>query len=344
MRKVTCTLTSVFIIGILVVGGTMADGRIEINQASVEAAGGFPFTITAPGNYALTGDLTVPAETNGIVIDTNWVTIDLNGFSVIGPASCSPQSCTSGSGFGIVPQNFLTDGARSTVHNGTVRGFSGVCLLLTSDSRIEDVLVSECGLIGISLLSGVATGNRVSDTGQEGMGMGASVAFAHNHIQNAGLGGGGERAVSGGRASAGNSCDDLSCTPRGERRYYLTPILHDGNEVLDACAVGFHMASLWELMDTTQLVYDAALGETAVDMGSGPPTGVHGWIRTGSFSEGSSLPGRGNCNAWTSDSVDDFGSISRPKNLWDDPSRTISPWDPDTNPCSAVFRVWCVED
>lgn len=55
-----------------------ADGRIEINQASVEAAGGFPFTITEPGSYVLTGPLTVPAETSGLVIATSNVTIDLN--------------------------------------------------------------------------------------------------------------------------------------------------------------------------------------------------------------------------------------------------------------------------
>ncbi len=83
-------------------------------------------------------------------------------------------------------------------------------------------MVSECGLIGISAGAGVVTGNRVLNTGQAGLSMAANTTFAHNHIAGAGLGGGPERAVEGGRASAGNSCDDFSCSPRGERRYYLT--------------------------------------------------------------------------------------------------------------------------
>ena len=57
-----------------------ADGRIEINQASVDAAGGFPFTISASGNYVLTGDLTVTSDVTALMITVDDVTIDLNGF------------------------------------------------------------------------------------------------------------------------------------------------------------------------------------------------------------------------------------------------------------------------
>ena len=40
-----------------------ADGVIEINQASVKAAGGFPFVISQPGSYRLTGNLDVTDAT-----------------------------------------------------------------------------------------------------------------------------------------------------------------------------------------------------------------------------------------------------------------------------------------
>src|SRR5271170_3750944 len=81
------------------------DGVVLINQSTVTAAGGFPYTITQPGSYRLSGNLTVPnVNTDGIVISVDNVNIDLNGFSIIGPAVCTgcPAKCTStGTGVGI---------------------------------------------------------------------------------------------------------------------------------------------------------------------------------------------------------------------------------------------------
>jgi hypothetical protein len=42
------------------------DGATLINQASVMAAGGFPYKITQPGSYKLSGNLVVPAGTSEI--------------------------------------------------------------------------------------------------------------------------------------------------------------------------------------------------------------------------------------------------------------------------------------
>jgi hypothetical protein len=53
------------------------DGQILINQATVMAAGGFPYKITQPGSYKLSGNLVVAGGTDGIdvnadnVVDTN---------------------------------------------------------------------------------------------------------------------------------------------------------------------------------------------------------------------------------------------------------------------------------
>ena len=33
------------------------------------------------------------------------------------------------------------------------------------------------------------------------------------------------------------------------RSFYLTMTGHDGNDVLTACAAGYHMASMWEIVD-----------------------------------------------------------------------------------------------
>ena len=68
------------------------------------------------------------------------------------------------------------------------------------------------------------------------------------------------------------------------KSYYVTKTSHDGSEALTACAEGYHMASLWEIFDTSNLRYDTQLGATAQDSGLGPPSisGLsEGWIRTG---------------------------------------------------------------
>ncbi len=92
------------------------DGTIEINQAKVLANGGnFPYPISASGSYRLTGNLTVPTGKDGIEVNVNNVTIDLNGFSITGPGT------SSGLPYGI---NAIGENA-VTVENGTVTGFGG---------------------------------------------------------------------------------------------------------------------------------------------------------------------------------------------------------------------------
>src|SRR5213079_870780 len=87
-------------------------------------APGFPVTLSVAGSYRLSGNLTVPDEnTNAIVVSADNVTIDLNGFSILGPVVCSgnPVSCnfTTGTGTGVI-----VDGLHPnlTLVNGTIRG------------------------------------------------------------------------------------------------------------------------------------------------------------------------------------------------------------------------------
>jgi hypothetical protein len=61
------------------------DGTVLINQSTVTAAGGFPYKITQPGSYKLSGNLTVPLDLDGIDVLADGVSIDLNGFAIVGP-------------------------------------------------------------------------------------------------------------------------------------------------------------------------------------------------------------------------------------------------------------------
>ncbi len=113
---------------------------IQINQAVVaanatnRATGGFPYMITQPGSYQLSGNLVVPAGVNGIGIAANNVTLDLNGFNItlLGPNIA-----------------IFTDNPQSTItiRNGTLTGPNGegaigVFFIFSTSVNVESLLVS----------------------------------------------------------------------------------------------------------------------------------------------------------------------------------------------------------
>jgi hypothetical protein len=139
---------------------------------------------------------------------------------------------------------------------------------------------------------------------------------------------------------------------RDQRRlYYLSQETRTGSNALAACAAGYHMASLWEIRDTSNLKYNTELGVASDDSGFGPPTSADGegdapgWIRTG-WDATSSGPGVGNCNAWTSDSSDALGTIVTLSANWSsiNTANPISPWLALSAECSSPQHVWCVQD
>lgn len=130
------------------------------------------------------------------------------------------------------------------------------------------------------------------------------------------------------------------------RSFYVTQTTHNGGEALSACASGYHMASLWEIHDPSNLRYDTQLGRTKDDSGFGPPSGTVGWIHTGNDAGALPLtPGTANCNAWQSVSGNDHGTtVSLPALQWLDSASVTVPWRPFTFPCNTNQPVWCVED
>jgi len=113
----------------------------------------------------------------------------------------------------------------------------------------------------------------------------------------------------------------------------------------EACAQGFHMASLWEIYDVSNLRYatDAEAGGDVLrrgDSGQGPPSATSGWIRTGNVSDDTSIGGEGNCNAWETDG---WGTIVRLQGTWHQNS-PIERWEALFSSCSFLQSVWCFED
>jgi len=93
-----------------------------------------PLTITEAGSsWYFAEDITTDGA--GITVQTERVTIDLMGFSLVG-----------GSGVGI---NADTSSGL-TVRNGTLQGWAATCLLSGNSARVEDLRVLSCGGSGIS--------------------------------------------------------------------------------------------------------------------------------------------------------------------------------------------------
>jgi hypothetical protein len=175
-----------------------SDGVIEINQTKVVAAGGFPYTISQPGSYRLTSNLDVtktgqanPQNLVAVHIVSDNVTLDLNGFAILGPAVCTgvPATCTSGSaGAGAGVQTFKS---AFVIRNGTVSGFgnNGVDAEISGPGIIEGVIARGNVNKGIALNLGTVRNCVASRNGGPGVQIGTNGAASGNSsLENGGSG------------------------------------------------------------------------------------------------------------------------------------------------------------
>lgn len=333
---------SVWFVLSLAPGVSAHEGMIEINQAAVEAGGitsgdtpGFPATLGESGSYRLTGNLTVAADVNAIVVLADHVTLDLSGFGIFGPNDCSSFPCTFSSGGNGV----FVQANDVTVRNGIISGMRAVGIASTSPlTRIESVRLFGNGLDG-AIVGPRSTVVESSIVGNGGMGLrvvGNGTIYSGNVIA-----GNFDAAVFGGRALSGNHCDDLTCSHVVVRQFLKSMSQGQADQATAACPSGFHMASLFDIMDPSAFSY---AGTKFVDTGEGPQTQLPAWIRTGSvFSETVDIIGRANCNSWTSNSPEHFGTVA---SLGWDNNLTMErfPWNVAVFPCDSFLPSWCAED
>lgn len=204
------------------------DGVVLINQSTVmNSGGGFPYKITQPGSYKLSGNLVVPANANvdGIDIQTDHVTIDLNGFTISGPVTCTGSgisiSCGQGQGTGIdAGSNDIT------IRNGSIAGFVIGAHFRGVNNLVEEIHASGNSLYGLIVSNGVVRRNTTALNGIYGI-----VAHASTVIENASTFNGayglsanqyviygsnafdfnGVHGVSGGLSQNNNVCDGTTC-------------------------------------------------------------------------------------------------------------------------------------
>lgn len=115
-----------------------------------------PATLDGPGSYYLVGNLTGVADQSGIIMTGEGVTLDLNGFSLIGVAG-------SLNGIEMVAHN-------SRVFNGTVRDWGGSGITIGTGALIESVHVDNCSSAGAEGGSGaVVRSSTFSNCGGNGL-------------------------------------------------------------------------------------------------------------------------------------------------------------------------------
>jgi hypothetical protein len=140
-------------------GGTGSETRIVISS--------LPFTIDSPGSYVFSGNLVFTGTTgDAITINSSDVTVDFNGYSLIGPgiAVCTCHGIAMGNYKNVV------------IRNGTVKLFGGhgICNSLSTSSgyRISKMRVHSNGLSGVYLEGNnhTVTQSTVYENGSAGSG------------------------------------------------------------------------------------------------------------------------------------------------------------------------------
>ena len=169
MRHGLVVFAFVLAAGVLL-GGDLDAGNLEppgppsptmktIYQVEPRTAISSPVTIAAPGSYYLTGDVFGVAGQVGINITSSFVTLDLNGFSLIG----GPGTLD-----GIRAQFAGTE--HLVIRNGVIRGWggAGISALIATDVHAEDLRIDGNGGYGMVVgprsivRNTTSTGNAVS--------------------------------------------------------------------------------------------------------------------------------------------------------------------------------------
>lgn len=162
------------------------DGVVLINQNTIinglpgcpgSNPGGFPIVICQPGSYKLSSNLIVTAgKADGIDMTSGGVTLDLNGFAIIGPVTCvlngTLSSCTGTGGRGIhvtlgafIAQNFA-------IRNGTVGNF-GTGIEMSPEiglhGIVEEITADNNSADGMDVIASVVRRCNTSFNGQGGI-------------------------------------------------------------------------------------------------------------------------------------------------------------------------------
>lgn len=138
------------------------------------------------------------------------------------------------------------------------------------------------------------------------------------------------------------------------RQFYLTEDIAYNGAAPDGgdgygegvCSLGYHFASMFELVDPSNLQYNPNLGATRTDSGMGPPSGMQGWIGTGGPKSYAATSGSANCYGWDTSGTGEYGTVVTLQSEWSSANNQydLHIWDAGIQECVTNQRVWCVAD
>lgn len=130
--------------------------RIPINATTTPGDANSVYIITQPGSYYMTGNLNGVGGKNGIKINSDNVTVDLNGFAVIGVAGSLDGINSAKSNLGV--------------RNGSIRSWGNHGVNLSNQNQILEALrLSDNGASGLSVgQNSVVKGCAASNNGSDG--------------------------------------------------------------------------------------------------------------------------------------------------------------------------------
>jgi hypothetical protein len=181
-----------------------AAAPVHAQMKLMKPAGGFPVKITKAGSYILGANLLVGVILpDAIKVSASNVSINLNGFGIIGPGA--------GSGMGVdaVGENNVT------VTNGTITAMGGAAISIGNNGTVQNVRIVGngvgsaggdgvvCGtgcLVSGSVIAGNANGDAISVTD-------ATSGYLNNIIT------GNLATVVGGTNMGGNICNGTATCP-----------------------------------------------------------------------------------------------------------------------------------
>jgi hypothetical protein len=168
-----------------------AQAQVGITQALATGSGigtgdspGFPVTIVNSGSYKLFSNLNPPSGVDAIDITADFVTLDLNGYTIAGYETCSivPPNIGATCVIGSFGTGVSSTGANTTIKNGAINGFStGLYLAGGADAADISKLALSQNDIAMYLSSYGAILQDVQEyLGTYGLVLGANAIQVHN--------------------------------------------------------------------------------------------------------------------------------------------------------------------
>lgn len=225
---------------------TEVEPRTAINAANTPGDANSTFRIAQPGSYYLTGNVTGAAGRHGIEIAASGVTIDLNGFELIGVPGMGAFDGVNASGAGL---------SDLVVRNGSIRGWgdAGVDLSTAAavNCRLERLSISNSAGHGISVVGpAVITGCTLRGNQLNGINAGNTCVIT-DCVATQGGGNG---------IAAGTGATISNCTASGNATHGFSIV---GSSSLSNCSAALNSASGFSVSGNVAMFNCTAISNTA---------------------------------------------------------------------------------